>query len=178
VEPDLLIAKLWTIADAQEGLTGEALANRRSDLTAPGLAAREWINTDKRLSLEDFKGQFVLIGFWATWSESSVKRLRQMQELHHEFGGRGLKVIGVHAAHRAERIEALLRTHNFTFPVMIDANPATPAPAWAKYVPGETAIRFEVPSLPAYFLLDRDGIIFSGYGMGPPSRELIESLLK
>jgi hypothetical protein len=34
---------------------------------APELQTREWINSDGRTQISDFKGEVVLIEAWATW---------------------------------------------------------------------------------------------------------------
>jgi len=50
----------------------------------------------KQVSLENYKGKFVLLNFWATWCAPCRKEMPAMNNLHDQFGGEGLEVIGVH----------------------------------------------------------------------------------
>lgn len=48
-----------------------------------------------RVSIRDFKGQVVLLSFWATWCSECVDQLPALQGLKNEFGDRGLELISV-----------------------------------------------------------------------------------
>lgn len=173
VEADLVVATRQTTAAAEQGLTGKPLQSRLKAERAPELAAGEWLNADKPLALGDLNGQYALIGFWGAWNEPSVKKLKEMNKLHERFGKRGLKVIGVHSAHKPEKAKEVVGSSEITFPVMIDSPPESPN----GIVPGETARRYHVDALPAFFLIDSEGAVSTGYGMGPPAAELIDELL-
>lgn len=172
VEPELLVATRRTLAAAEQGLTGETLQHRLRATRAPALSASRWLNADKPVALDQLKNRLTLVGFWAGWSESSVKKLRQMQALHKDCEARGLTVIGVHSALKAEKVAETVRTHEVEFPVMIDERSEHPKRF------GVTTERYRVDDLPAFFLIDEQGIVLVGYGMGPPPREMIEALLK
>lgn len=173
VESDLIVATRLTPGTAEHGIAGAPLQKRLPVETAPALAEGKWLNSDKPVVLDNLKGKYVIVGFWAGWSESSVKKLKQMQVLHTDFERRGLKVIGVHSAHKADNVEEILRTNGVTFPVMIDIAPEKPM----GFVPGETASRYRVDSLPAFFLIDTEGDVSSGYGIAPLPKEMIAELL-
>ena len=48
----------------------------------------------KRLSLEQFEGQVVLLNFWATWCPFCKKEIPHLITLQSELGGQGLQVVG------------------------------------------------------------------------------------
>lgn len=172
IEPGLLIAARRTVGAAEQGLTGETLQHRLGAARAPALSASRWLNAERPIALDDPKSRLTLIGFWAGWSESSIIKLRRMKALHREFGERGLKVIGAHSALDADDAARIVRTKEVTFPVMIDDSSEHPKRF------GVTAERYRVYDLPAFFLIDGSGSVLTGYGMGPPPREMIEALLR
>jgi cytochrome c biogenesis protein CcmG, thiol:disulfide interchange protein DsbE len=47
------------------------------------------------VSLDDFRGQVVLLNMWATWCPPCRWEMPHLQSLHEELGGRGLAVVGV-----------------------------------------------------------------------------------
>jgi len=172
VEPELLIATRRTMAAAEHGLTGESLRHRLGGTRAPALSANRWLNADKPVVLDELMSRLTLVGFWAGWSEPSVKKLRQLQALHKEFAARGLTVIGVHSALKADEVAETVRTHEVKFPIMVDDTSEHPKRF------GVTSERYRVYELPAFFLIDEQGTVLVGYGMGPPPAEMIEALLK
>lgn len=49
----------------------------------------------KDVRLSDFRGQPMLINFWATWCAPCVRELPEFDRFHREFGGRGWQVVGL-----------------------------------------------------------------------------------
>jgi hypothetical protein len=63
-------------------------ADRRMRLTLPRLGGG-------RVSVEDFRGQPVILALFATWDLRSQAEAPYLQRLHQRLGPRGLKVLGV-----------------------------------------------------------------------------------
>ena len=129
----------------------------------PALEASRWLNTSAPLALDGLKGKTVLLDFWGHWSRPCVKNLPRCEELHTKFKDRGLVVIGVHSAHDSDKVDALLKEKNVTFPVMIDR--------------GESADGFKINTWPTYVLINKAGKIAWGFSQEPPAAALIEEFL-
>ncbi|MBN66263.1 MAG: hypothetical protein CMM94_01675 [Rickettsiales bacterium] len=49
----------------------------------------------KPVSLDDFKGEYVLLNMWATWCPPCVKEMPSLSQLQAHFEGKGLQVVAV-----------------------------------------------------------------------------------
>ncbi len=49
----------------------------------------------KKVSLDDFKGKYVLIDFWASWCGPCIGELPYLKAAHNEFGPKGLVVLSI-----------------------------------------------------------------------------------
>jgi thiol-disulfide isomerase/thioredoxin len=145
-------------------LQAQKLKKEMGDKPAPGLVARQWLNTTGELRLEQFKGKVVLLDFWGQWCAPCVKNLPAAEELHVKYKDKGLVVIGVHSADRNENLDEFLKQQKLSFPVMVDQ--------------GKTAERYIIETWPTYFLIDKAGKVSWGFGNNLPSVAQIEQLLK
>lgn len=102
--------------------------------------------TDKKLTLADFKGRFVLLNFWATWCAPCVEEMPALDRLQAAKGGADFAVVAL-ALDRQGRplVEPFLQKLAVkSLPMYIDASSA--------------AMRaFNLRGLPTTVLLDRDG---------------------
>lgn len=50
---------------------------------------------DKDVSLSQYKGEVVLVNFWATWCEACKVEIPWLIEMHQKYGQKGLVILGV-----------------------------------------------------------------------------------
>lgn len=103
-----------------------------------------------RVSLDDYRGQVVLLDFWATFCPPCVAALPELQALHGKHAAGGFAVIGVTVDDRAELVRKATSRAKVTYPIV----KATPE-VWNAY---------KVNALPALILVGRDGTIIKRYG--------------
>jgi peroxiredoxin len=84
----------------------------------PEIALRDLAGQEVRLS--DFKGQVVVINFWATWCPPCVDEMPALEKLHRSLGPKGLKVLAVSVDYRREDIEAFREQHRLSFTMLHD----------------------------------------------------------
>jgi len=105
----------------------------------------------KEISLDDYKGKFVLLNFWATWCAPCRKEMPAMSNLHNEFGGEGLEVIGVHVGPSLAGIKKFLEAVPVSFTILIDKNMGLAS--WG------------VQGLPTTFLINPEGkLVYKAVG--------------
>jgi cytochrome c biogenesis protein CcmG/thiol:disulfide interchange protein DsbE len=108
----------------------------------------------KKHSLSDYKGQVVLLDFWATWCGPCRMEIPHFKQLHEKYKDKGLAILGVSLDQQgAAAVKPFVEKHQIPFPSLL-AN----AEVYQAY--GKPT------SIPTTFLIDRKGQvqkIYRGY---------------
>ena len=100
------------------------------------------------VSLGDLRGQVVLLNFWATWCPPCKAEIPDLDALYREHKSqRNFVVLGVAAEESQAEVGAFARSHDVTFPLLLDSD--------GKVTDGQYVVR----SLPTSMIIDRDGRI-------------------
>jgi len=134
------------------------------DFTVPGLGGSQ-------LRLRDFKGQVIVLNFWATWCLPCREEMPAMERLYRRFKARGFTILALSIDARGEDVVApFVKSLGLTFPVGLDPRMT---------VAGE----YRMTALPTSIVIDRGGAIV-GVGVGarewdsPAAHQVIEQLLE
>jgi len=100
----------------------------------------------KSLSLKSFRGDVILLNFWATWCAPCKREMPALEELYKRYRDSGFNVIAVSIDTDRAAIEGFLREIPLSFPILHDMKI-------------EAAKRYKVYAYPTTFLIDRKGII-------------------
>lgn len=81
-------------------------------------------NIDGRLQdLNDFKGNWVVVNFWATWCPPCIAEMPDLQSFHDKYAGKGALVLGINAENlSSDQLRSFLDTYFITYPVYHGAN--------------------------------------------------------
>jgi len=115
------------------------------------------------VSLDELRGQVVLVNFWATWCDPCRAEMPELDELAREFGPQGFRVVAVNLLEDAGRVRRFGDELNLEMPLLLDPG-------------GEVYRAFGVEGLPSSYLVDRDGII-RDVRLGVVTRRYLESRL-
>jgi thiol-disulfide isomerase/thioredoxin len=112
-------------------------------------AAPEITFTDasgRQLSLADFRGQVVLLNFWATWCVPCVQEMPSLDRLQAKLGSRRFTVLALSVDRQGLEVVKpfLAKTQVQSLPVYLDP-------------PGGSMRAFGVRGLPTTVVIDRDG---------------------
>ncbi len=101
-------------------------------------------------TLDDLKGKFVLVNFWATWCNPCKVEMPLLEKLHQTLQGDKFTVLGLHVGPGPENIEEFKKLMPISFPIYIDM---------------ELEVNWGVPGLPTTFLLNPEGkLIYRAVG--------------
>jgi peroxiredoxin len=100
--------------------------------------------------LEDYRGKFVLLNFWATWCPPCVEELPSLNGLHQQFQEKGLVVLGISVDEDREAYQQFLTRNGVAFPTVRDPERGI-------------STRYGTMKYPETFLINREGLVIRKY---------------
>ncbi len=73
---------------------GQRIIVEMIDQPSPPLDAEYWVNGEQQ-SLQDLKGQVVMLDFWAVWCRPCIATFPTLKQWNENYGPEGLKIVGV-----------------------------------------------------------------------------------
>jgi thiol-disulfide isomerase/thioredoxin len=95
-------------------------------------------------TLEDYRGQVVLVNFWASWCPPCIQEMPALEKLQQQLDEQPFEVLAVNVGEKKYRVWKFLKLISFDLPVLLDERKDT-FNAWGASV------------LPTSFLLDKQG---------------------
>lgn len=126
--------------------------------------------TGENLRLSEYRGDVVLINFWATWCGPCRQEMPLLDDLYGRYKRVGFNLLGVNIDEDSRRAMQMVQELGVNFPVLFDENK-------------EVSKLYEVEAMPVTILVDREGIVrhvHHGYKPGYEEKYLTEirSLLR
>jgi thiol-disulfide isomerase/thioredoxin len=97
-------------------------------------------------TLADFKGQPVIVNFWATWCPPCRREMPGLVTAYETYKDDGLMIIEVDVAEKPEAVAQFVKEYNMTMPVVLDQRQ-------------EVTRLYRTDSFPTSIFIDKDGII-------------------
>ncbi len=101
------------------------------------------------LSVAKYRGKVLLIDFWATWCGPCVREFPNVLKAYAARHQDGFEIIGISLDEDRQKLLTFLKDKHIPWPQYFDGK------GWAN----QLAVRFGVNSIPATYLLDKDGKI-------------------
>ena len=94
--------------------------------------------------LATYRGQVVLVNFWATWCEPCRQEMPSIQRLRDKLAGKPFRAFAVNVDEPDARVQLFVKQTRFDLPVLLDPN-KTVTRSW------------NVRVLPVTYLIGKDG---------------------
>jgi peroxiredoxin len=121
-----------------------------SSLASSGLAgqpAPDFVlksSTGENLRLSEYRGDVVMINFWATWCGPCRQEMPLLDELYSRYQRVGFNLLGVNIDDDSSRAMTMINELGVSFPVLFDARK-------------EVSRLYEVDAMPVTIIVDREG---------------------
>lgn len=120
---------------ASSGLTGQS---------APDFALKS--DSGQNLRLSEFRGDVVMVNFWATWCGPCRQEMPLLDELYSRYGRVGFNLLGVNIDDDQSKAMDMITELGVSFPVLFDSRK-------------EVSKLYDVDAMPVTVLIDREGTV-------------------
>lgn len=127
----------------------EGLTDGSSRTNFVGQAALDFQVTDlngEPLSLEKFKGQVVLLDFWATWCGPCIAEMPNVKRTYQKYKNQKFQIIGISLDRGETPLKNYIEKEGIMWPNYYDSS-------------RQVSNMYQVRSIPSTFLIDGNGII-------------------
>jgi len=101
---------------------------------------------DQQIKLSEYKGQKIMLHFWADWCASCREEFYTLQNVYDAINGKDATVLGVNVGQAKEHVKELIDEYGVTFPMLRDDNK-------------KVAEKYHVVGLPMNFFITKSGKI-------------------
>lgn len=135
---------------------------------APDFALKS--STGENMRLSEYRGDVVMINFWATWCGPCRQEMPLLDELYSRYQRVGFNLLGVNIDDDSGRAMDMIEDLGVNFPVLFDARK-------------EVSKLYDVEAMPVTVIVDRDGTVrYVHHGYKPGYEDMyldqIRSLLR
>lgn len=119
----------------------------------------------EELSLQQYRGQVVLLDFWATWCQPCLAEMPNVKETYRKYKNRKFQIIGISLDNAREPLEAYIKGEGI---------------AWRQYFDssGQISNLYGVRAIPSTFLIDGTGIVRKVNLRGPALETAVTDLVR
>ena len=155
------------------------ITSRNGELPLPpGVSAEpiEWVGkpapdfqvkdlSGEELSLKKFRGQVVLLDFWATWCPPCVAEIPNVKRTYEKYKDQKFQIIGISLDRSKPPLDAFIEKEGLTWPQYYDNV-------------GKIANMYQVNAIPSTFLIDGEGVIRKTHLHGWSLETAVSALVK
>lgn len=155
------------IMAAQLGAPIPVIAANIGDM-APNFTLKA--DSGKNLRLSEYRGEVVMINFWATWCGPCRQEMPLLNELYQRYRPVGFTLLGVNIDDQSASASKMAHRLGVTYPIVFDAEKVV-------------SRLYDINAMPTTVMVDRDGkvrYLHRGYlpGFEKKYQEQIRGLLK
>ncbi|HBM45708.1 MAG: Peroxiredoxin [Parcubacteria group bacterium GW2011_GWF2_38_76] len=119
----------------------------------------------KLIKITDLKGSPVVLVFWSTWNEVSGSQLKIIDDISYKYSNL-FKTLAINSQENREVVSNFVKRGTYTkTEILLDIN-------------GGISDIYEARSIPAFYFIDKNGLLMSTYYGFLNEREIVEKMSK
>jgi peroxiredoxin len=139
-----MLAAPWVLP-ASAGETPSLVGKDAPDFTLKA-------NDGSNLRLSEFRGQVVLVNFWARWAGDTHREMRALDKINTTYRRAGLVVLGISIDEDLRHAQEFADSMKVSYPIMFDTG-------------SDVGRDYQLAKMPVTLLVDRSGVVrFSHIG--------------
>ena len=115
-----------------------------ADVPAPAFTLRS--SDGKLVSLAQFKGDVVMINFWASWCGPCRQEMPLLDSIYKQYKDMGFTLLGVNVEPHSSKANAWLKKTPVSYPILYDPK-------------SQVSQLYQVQAMPTTVIIDRKGIV-------------------
>ncbi len=101
-------------------------------------------NKGKNLKLSEYRGEVILLNFWASWCGPCRQEMPELEKLQARYQDYGFTILGVNVEEDPSKADKVLKKTPVSFPILYDTS-------------NKVSKAFDVRAMPSTVMIDRDG---------------------
>lgn len=119
------------------------------DLLTVGTVAPDLTDAEgQTIALEKYRGQYVVLDFWASWCPDCRKDMPQMKELYAQYHTKGVQFLGISFDTTREALDNYLKKEAIAWPQVTELK---------KMKESKMAQAYHIRWIPSIYLIDPNG---------------------
>ncbi|WP_456273290.1 redoxin domain-containing protein [Bacillus sp. AK031] len=122
----------------------------------------------EEVALSDYRGQKVILNFWATWCPPCKAEMPHMQEYYEQYHEReNVEMLAVNLStidNGKEAVQEFVEEYGLTFPIPLDEE-------------GEQGTAYQAQTIPTSYMIDTNGVIQHKI-LGPMNKEMMIQMVR
>src|SRR5689334_17992507 len=103
-------------------------------------------DSDRKVTLSDFRGKIVVLNFWATWCPPCVEEMPSLVQLQHRFKDKNVVLLGVSLDVDGDAYHKFLKDHGVDFLTVRDPDQ-------------KSSSLYGTFKYPETYIIDRNGVV-------------------
>ena len=167
--PKLLAYTYGKLGDTELAESYERNADLLDELIGkpvPGFFAID-LNGDS-IALQDYRGKVILLNFWAMWYSLGLTEMPYLKKVYDTYKDEGFDIIGISLDYDEPKLRDYIQENDIPWRQILDNGTVKNSIAW----------QYAIPSIPATFLIDREGKLITHEARGMDLEKFVVEALK